>query len=294
MIHLHNARIFGPGYAVTQDARFYLEGMAHSESGAYYKVQMQHYADILHRAPSHTMNGDALLLWGSENFGHWVFTYLHRLCTAEGLNYPIAIRNTVPSRFYDWLPLLGFGNSIARVPDNTLFASLHVPPVQHYRSADNQTHASEKAVYWFRGKLLPHAVKTLTPVRRIYVSRGDASWRRIVNETALIDALSDEGFMPILPEYASVVSQITLFSQAEIIIAPIGASSCLTMLAPTTARIIEIAPPGISGDFASKLWAEMLGQDYRRIIGVPAGNYGTLPIDSDVGVNVEEMLKALP
>jgi capsular polysaccharide biosynthesis protein len=79
--------------------------------------------------------------------------------------------------------------------------------------------------------------------QRIYVSRANARYRRVLNETELVQELRSHGFVSVNLESLSLTEQIMLFANAEAIVAPHG--SGLTNLAfcqPGTS-IIELVSP---------------------------------------------------
>ena len=59
--------------------------------------------------------------------------------------------------------------------------------------------------------------------RRIYVSRANASGRKIANEEEILPILTSRGFVCSELEEMSLSAQIELFSKAEAVVAPHGA-----------------------------------------------------------------------
>ncbi|MGB3237229.1 MAG: glycosyltransferase 61 family protein [Geitlerinemataceae cyanobacterium] len=79
--------------------------------------------------------------------------------------------------------------------------------------------------------------------RRIYISRGNAKSRRVLNEDEVIQLLEKLGFVSVTLESMSVVEQASILGNASVVIAPHG--SGLTNLAfcqPGT-KVIEIFSP---------------------------------------------------
>jgi capsular polysaccharide biosynthesis protein len=76
--------------------------------------------------------------------------------------------------------------------------------------------------------------------RRIYVSRNDATQRRVLNEDQLIKALQPLGFEAHTTGRMSARSQVELFSEADIIIGPHGAGLANIVFAPAASLLIEI------------------------------------------------------
>jgi hypothetical protein len=77
------------------------------------------------------------------------------------------------------------------------------------------------------------------PGNRILISRAGAANRRILNETDLLQALSPLGFERYRLETLSIEEQITLFQDAECVVAPHGAGLANLVFAPETA-VVEL------------------------------------------------------
>jgi hypothetical protein len=80
--------------------------------------------------------------------------------------------------------------------------------------------------------------------KRIYVKRGDARMRRILNETELSNYLEPRGFA-LTVGAKSVAEQAHLFSNAEFIIGAHGAALTNVLFASEGAKLIEIFPEGL-------------------------------------------------
>jgi len=79
--------------------------------------------------------------------------------------------------------------------------------------------------------------------RRVFVSRRDARWRRIVNEEELHPVLRDHGFEIVLLEGYSLRENVRLFEEAEVVVGPHGAGLTNLLFCPVGARVLEIAEP---------------------------------------------------
>ena len=91
-----------------------------------------------------------------------------------------------------------------------------------------------------RNKFLNNKVESIDRVKRIYVSRQNASSRRIINYDHLEAFLENFGFETINLESLSVLEQAALFSKAEIIIAPHGAGLTNLIFCSPGTKVIEI------------------------------------------------------
>jgi capsular polysaccharide biosynthesis protein len=80
------------------------------------------------------------------------------------------------------------------------------------------------------------------PGRRIYLSRADAGWRRVLNEPVLMAMLAQRGFESVSLAGMSVREQAALFDAAAWIVAPHGAGLANVVFARPGATLLEIFP----------------------------------------------------
>ncbi|GAA0346106.1 glycosyltransferase family 61 protein [Oceanobacillus oncorhynchi subsp. oncorhynchi] len=78
------------------------------------------------------------------------------------------------------------------------------------------------------------------PEKRIYISREDASWRKVANEGKLLELLTRKGFKKIVLSTLTVEEQIALFSSADVIISPNGAGLANLMFCQPRTKIIQL------------------------------------------------------
>ncbi len=76
--------------------------------------------------------------------------------------------------------------------------------------------------------------------KRLYVDRRGSANRRLANETELIEALARRGFVPVRLETLKLATQIALFAQAEMIVAPHGAGLTHIIHASPSCRVVEL------------------------------------------------------
>jgi capsular polysaccharide biosynthesis protein len=261
---------------------------------------------------------ESVLLWGGDNFGHWLFTYLHRLTSLwhypELKTLPLVVLESTPRRFQEWIIKMGFNhNQLVLVPDGTRFAKLWVPSVVQYRGhyEDSGAYISPSALHIFRHAVLGNgALVPRRPRTRIYLGRSGAKWRQLVNEPELIKLLAGADITHIQPEKMTVDEQLDVISRAELIVVAAGGASPTTMLAPADCAIIEITNKAFVGTFASRCWAHILGQRFHRMEvdivensarnedgktgeHITAGLSGNLEIDKDGRVPLGEVQRCL-
>ena len=122
--------------------------------------------------------------------------------------------------------------------------------------------------------------------RRVYISRGDATVRRISNEADLVAGLSRFGFESHQLETLDMEKTVAMFANAEMIVTPHGSGAVNSMFAPPSATVIEIDHP--RNDFVAFGIARALGQRY-RIFNRLAENRRLRSIQDDQAVDVDAL-----
>ncbi|MBD2461577.1 DUF563 domain-containing protein [Oscillatoria sp. FACHB-1407] len=99
------------------------------------------------------------------------------------------------------------------------------------------------ALQFLRQRFLHLSAQNASTPRRIYISRSNARYRRVLNEAEVIPMLRSHGFVAVTLESLSLVEQITLFANAEAIVAPHGSGlTNITFCQPNTS-VIELVSP---------------------------------------------------
>jgi capsular polysaccharide biosynthesis protein len=78
---------------------------------------------------------------------------------------------------------------------------------------------------------------------KIYISRADATARRVLNEDAVMERIAPLGFRKVTLSGMSVAEQCELFSCADVVVAPHGAGLTNLLFCREGTRIVEIFPP---------------------------------------------------
>ena len=93
--------------------------------------------------------------------------------------------------------------------------------------------------------------------RRLFVSRGDAKKRRLINEDKVLARLERFDFEVVTPGRLPLADQIGLFSEAQIVAGPHGAGLTNLIFMPAGGSVIEIfCPNWVHGTHA---WLSHLG-----------------------------------
>ena len=215
--------------------------------------------------------GRALVLsapGATNNIWHLLFDSLPKLYLLElaGINpddFDFILVNSRQANFEkDAFEILGLGNNkIIETDewkliqaDELFFVSLGclIPPDPWVLS-------------WLRSKFITSS-NSVVPHKRIFLSRSDASRRRLQNEQILWEHLSKDGFMRIEFSSMSLLEQITCMNECSAIVAPHGAGLTNLVWAKTGTRVVEL----FSCEYITACYwliAEMLQLDYAFAIG---------------------------
>lgn len=105
---------------------------------------------------------------------------------------------------------------------------------------------------------------------KIYISRSDARFRRIVNEEKIIELLVGEGFKVLRMSDFRPFDQWGIFRNATDIVAPHGAALTSLIFSSPGANVVELLNPQ-KGTAAFSVIAQERGLNYRAVFGAPAG-----------------------
>jgi capsular polysaccharide biosynthesis protein len=80
--------------------------------------------------------------------------------------------------------------------------------------------------------------------QRIYVQRGNVKRRKVLNESQIIEHLAGYNFIPVQMDHKTLLEQVQIFSQAEIVVAPHGAALTNLLFIQSGTKVIELIPWG--------------------------------------------------
>lgn len=219
------------------------------------------------------------------NYTHWFQDYLARL---EGFEHYQAetereAKLLVPAEMSDWmrdaLKATGYGPEqwIEWTGGRARVDRFVVPAVRRekkWRAAERRLLYSPKGFLWLRDRITENVVpeRTRSHSSRIFISRANATVRRVQNEAATMELLSRWGFECYRPDELSFAEQVTLFSNAEAIISSHG-SGLLNQIYADNATVIEIfGPKHSTTDPAIEYYlADLLGHNYGCMQGTSVG-----------------------
>lgn len=187
--------------------------------------------------------GRALVLLGIPNLYHFVFEAVARLALAEasgedlrGYAHFLCEAPTAPFQ-KEILDGLGIAPERLLPPSGAAahcrFAELHF---------SNATYGlSPKLIAILRGFLgrLPRAKLPFPAPEKVYLSRGQYTTRRLLNEPEIADLLAKRGFTTVFPHELSFAQQRTLFEEARVIISSHGAGLANCLWCRPGAKVVE-------------------------------------------------------
>lgn len=193
--------------------------------------------------PPETINGTVAVIASRkcENFYHWMIEAIPRLrlVEASGQRPDYYYVPTHARHHRDALDLLGITSDrrISAAPGT------HVRARQTLLPSDPPNVVTPEACDYLRHALLPAALErspAAASLPRLFISRRNARWRTIVNESELSVLLEARGFTTIVLEEYALSDQIRLFHNAEIVVAPHGAGLANLVFSRAGTSVLEI------------------------------------------------------
>ena len=126
---------------------------------------------------------------------------------------------------------------------------------------------------------------------KLYIARGDAQRRRIVNEPEIMARLEKRGFLCVTPGALPVRDQAHLFARARLVAGPHGAGLANCAFMAPGGAVVELTHTGrVVGTYHELASAAGLG--YGAVIGDMHGDAGQ-PILADFAVDIDAVEAAI-
>jgi hypothetical protein len=217
---------------------------------------------------------EGILIGNHDNFGHWLLNHLSRLALVSTVRQlqgiPLVVGEDIKSNHLECLYRFGFKQTdLIRLKKGRLaqFKRLWVP-MMPFCATTNALWWAPAIVDFIRKKLgIAHAAAGI-PRRRLFITRSNSRWRRLLNEDTILKRLSARGFEVVDPGAISIPQQIELAAHAEVVIGPFGAGMNILLFAPSDAVVIELKYQTNSMDINPWL-SERIGQRYKAVFGTP-------------------------
>lgn len=166
----------------------------------------------------------------SSVYYHWIVDILPKIQGIElyesvtGNNVRIIIPPNPPSWMITSLNVLGYDSGDWEVWDG---GNEHVESLLIVSRRKHGKIPKYSSIKWLRRKVR-HKLNTHDTSdefsKRVFVSRRDADWRRLVNLDRILDIIEPYGFEEFIPTNHSIAEQMHTFSEADFIMGPHGSN----------------------------------------------------------------------
>ncbi|MBE2257762.1 MAG: DUF563 domain-containing protein [Rhodobacteraceae bacterium] len=261
-------------------------------------------------APQCLPEGVMLCGLASECYGHWFAEFLPRLRYLEQhprfAEMPIIVDDGMPKSHHDFLRAL-VANPLHILPRGTALkvGKLVVAPTMTFFPVELFTdHAvpPERQASWTAGalryigeRIRSRLGESARAADRIFLSRRNSTWRRLVNEEEILNDLQQLGFRAVFLEECSFAEQVRIFQGAEFVVAPNGSALNNLIFASPDVKALVI---GQKNHFNWGGWlGPMMDLGYSPVFlsGEPIGDEAnkhsdyTIPV-AEVRRTIEQML----
>lgn len=207
--------------------------------------------------------------WGA-NYHHWLWDEMPRLFSALP-HLPSGIKFLVPEQLTDVQrdSLIGLGITQDRLLGQSCFEESTVErlwfatPLGHSEFAAT---APDVVIAMKNQYLKAFGVGPNSMNERIFISRANARYRRLLNESELYPVLAEHGIRAMLPEKLTFPEQVRLFSNASVIIGQHGAGLTNMLFARRGSKVLELHGPKVTR-YHYWMMANILGHSYDCLVG---------------------------
>lgn len=279
---------------VQRDGRTTFEWMVHTPSQFPEKsrsLQWKKSEWVSKQTEKLTVLDNVVLVGGTPNYYHWLIDYLPRLLIANSM-----------VNFEGWRFLLNADLGRHQIESLSLLkikedARLFLMPWQSLQATRvaipsllSTTTLCHPAVPQMLKQAFPP--RNISPRKRIYLSREDATSRRLTNEVELMIILENFGFEKIIASNMTFQDQIDIFFSADVIVAAHGAGMTNMIFCKQSAKIFEIS----CGNYrvsSMRFLAAICNLSHRFIDAVLSTQRNPNPLLNDWEVNLVQIKEVL-
>ncbi|NET27533.1 glycosyltransferase 61 family protein [Okeania sp. SIO1I7] len=232
--------------------------------------------------------------WGKNNYFHWMFDIVTRiyLLLLSNLKIDKFVVNQCQKKFQrETIESLGISQD--KIIESEIYPYIQAERllVPSFSYSDGKYLRIPKwGCYFLRNSFLDAKETRYYQTERIYISRKEASRRRVVNEEEVISFLDKFGFENITLESISVVEQAALLANAKVVIAAHGAGLTNLVFCSYGTKVIEFFAP----EYIVKYYwivSNVCGLEYYYLLGDEFDKYFSgQPFDKDILVNLQKLL----
>ncbi|MBV6484725.1 MAG: hypothetical protein KFKLKKLM_01236 [Flavobacteriales bacterium] len=220
----------------------------------------------------------------SSGFHHWVTESLVRLLSVQSISYDLILPENYPSFAFESLETFKF-NSIYKLPSKTgaILSSVTIPPNPPSGIYEKQNLIKLKMHLFSAYYVTPN------PIKNIYITRKNASKRKIENEDEIIPMLKQYNFEIIDSSLLTFQQQVELFSQCKILISIHGAGLTNVLFMDKQTQLIEFYKKNTFINPCYENMCEALEINFQRILCLGGKNNKTHVNLTDLVVNKNEL-----
>jgi hypothetical protein len=232
------------------------------------------------------LSGTVAWLWNFDNYAHWLIFALPLL------HYYLPLVDLRRTHFYVGSPLRRY-----QVESLELLGIPREHVIEHAVAADRTLVAIADRRQGYDSDFLLFADRHLAPERRassgrrLYVSRGSAQHRRLLNEDECVNALAERfGVERVATSELPLADVIALFRGASLVVGPHGAGLTNAAFSPAHCPVVELAPDTFWDSIYAQL-ASVKGQRYGLLRGPASGGRARVqPSWQDFEVDVDKLV----
>ena len=243
------------------------------------------------------------------NYFHWVCEILPRLYLYEKMllecDVPLLVSDGLNQNLYELMDIIcSKKRTIKKLTPGMAYRVAHlIYPSDVSRILDVYDHAPNNESTYLPVGLLKDMVETIKGSivlcdednrKRIFVRRS-STYRKLLNEIEIEEFLIEYDFFPIDPGQLSVLDQIRIFSQADVIVGPSGAAITNILWCHNGAKVLIL-----HSDHPFKKYpywdalSRVAGADISYISGPRANNVdGFFQAHDDFNIRIDDLKRAV-
>ncbi len=270
--------------------------------------------DVAPKSKMKIKEGIFLMSEAWYNYAHWLSEQVPRLYLIDQMReyegIPLLVNDGLYPQQIESLKLVSGGkNPIKILPrDSTYLVDRLICPSilnafnkRRYRPTEKATPADgpfhPEAIHFLRDRLLPQCRDSGGARKRLWISRKNqikTGQRRLLNEPELEALFVEHGFEVVYPEAMSLMEQVELFAQAEMIAGPGGSAFMNIVFSPPGTRILILTKnhPQVNFHYFTNI-AQIIGQSIAYVCGDSLKNMGVLGFETDFIVDTSAVRQAM-
>jgi capsular polysaccharide biosynthesis protein len=270
---VHNITLCPHGLAVAEEKTALLDSMFYLFNLESIYEELQRY--YIQGGSIQRLRGDYVCLFGTwcDGFWHWIIEYMQRALIAEnaGFKGDYLISAKAPRFVEESLQMIGISQ------ERLLSFDIQKPVKVEKLWLPEKPSVRYSEKHLFTLCMLRNRILSKVEIRRsrsrVYISRKNArNFRRIVNESELLDLLLPYRFEEVIMESLSFKKQIELMASADWLIGGSGAGIVHGLFMPLRSNIVELFSPKYINPCTLDVF-KMLLHEYTMIPGYNNRNY---------------------